>query len=784
MQRYINYAITALLLAGCCALQAQQANTLYFMQGVPERNAYNPAFQPIHDFYLDLPVLPNFRLDAGNNSLAFNDVIFNNGDSTITFLHPDALDKRADFMKRLHNTTRLNADFTFNILGFGFRTNIGYFSFDISEKFESSLYLPKDFFRMLVEGNLKSGSNIDLKKLGVNASLYTEVGVGYSRIINEKLTVGAKLKYLIGQANVHTDFKKFSLTPGSAEWRLEGDGTLYTSLPLTTIPTKLDGTLDFDNIDFDAGQIKAGDIMTSNWGLGIDLGATYNILPQLQLSAAITDLGFIRWSKNLNNFSVKDDITIEGVKYVVGDKLGDIGDHFNDQLEKFKDVFKQDDSNAKKAYSTRLSTRLNVGAEYSFLENKIGVGLLSSTLFTNNGVYENLTASANFRPTDWLSPSVSYSLLDGRFSTIGFGARIHAAIFDMYMAIDRIPLKFVKETSNNIPIPSSMTGTTIQVGWVWTIGNPNSKKNRDDDNDGVKNKFDRCPDTPLGYMVDQYGCTVDTDGDGVPDNLDRCPDTPLGVVVDIFGCPLDGDGDGVPDYLDKCPDTPKNILVDSIGCPLDSDGDGVPDYLDKCPDTPSAAYGMIDEHGCPKDSDGDGVPDYRDQCPDTPAAAHGMVDEKGCPLDSDGDGIPDYIDNCPKLAGPESNQGCPEIKAEVTEIFRNALQGIQFQSGKATIKATSNAILNKVVQVMNENPEYHLEINGHTDNVGKPELNMLLSQKRADAVKAYLVKKGVSESRINAQGFGDTKPVDTNSTAQGRSKNRRVELTATLIKTN
>jgi outer membrane protein OmpA-like peptidoglycan-associated protein len=238
---------------------------------------------------------------------------------------------------------------------------------------------------------------------------------------------------------------------------------------------------------------------------------------------------------------------------------------------------------------------------------------------------------------------------------------------------------------------------------------------------------------------------------------------------------VDSDEDGVPDYLDECPGTPIGVQVDKRGCPRDSDGDGVPDYLDKCPNTPEGV--QVDENGCPRDEDGDGVPDYLDKCPGTPAAARGTVDENGCPKDTDGDGIPDYEDACPTVPGVKSNKGCPEVKASVKKIFEKALQGIQFESGKDVIKPVSFPILNQIVNVMKENPTYLLQINGHTDNVGKPEANQILSENRAAAVEKYLVNKGgVDEKRLTSQGFGDTQPVAPNDTAANKAKNRRVEF--------
>ena len=276
-----------------------------------------------------------------------------------------------------------------------------------------------------------------------------------------------------------------------------------------------------------------------------------------------------------------------------------------------------------------------------------------------------------------------------------------------------------------------------------------------------------------------FGSPKDSDKDGVPDKEDQCPDTPqnMNIQVDAKGCPVDSDGDGVADYLDQCPNTPAAAYgkVDEKGCPIDSDGDGVADYLDECPDTPAEANGMVDEKGCPLDSDGDGVFDYLDKCPGTAAGAKGFVDANGCPTDKDGDGVYDFEDKCPDTPGIKENKGCPEIKAEVKQLFKKALNGVQFETGKSKIKGkTSFAILDDVVKVMAENPAYKLNIGGHTDNVGDSAKNMQLSKERAAAVRDYLISKGVEESRLASAGYGDTQPVADNKTAKGRAENRRV----------
>jgi OOP family OmpA-OmpF porin len=277
------------------------------------------------------------------------------------------------------------------------------------------------------------------------------------------------------------------------------------------------------------------------------------------------------------------------------------------------------------------------------------------------------------------------------------------------------------------------------------------------------------------FLVYSAGLTVafgkpkDADMDGVPDRKDKCPDTPTGVKVDVNGCPIDTDGDGVADYQDKCPDVKG--LAALQGCP-DADGDGVADADDKCPNTPAGV--RVDASGCPLDADGDGVADYLDKCPNTPAGT--KVDANGCPLDRDGDGVPDYMDRCPDRAGPASNKGCPEMKAEAKKILNEATKYINFDFNKATLKASSYPKLQQMVQIMNDYPDYSLSIAGHTDSKGADDYNLRLSYERAASARAYMLSKGIPADRIESRGYGETKPIADNATAAGQALNRRVDF--------
>ena len=257
----------------------------------------------------------------------------------------------------------------------------------------------------------------------------------------------------------------------------------------------------------------------------------------------------------------------------------------------------------------------------------------------------------------------------------------------------------------------------------------------------------------------------DTDGDGIYDKDDACPE--VAGLKQFNGCP-DTDGDGIIDGTDACPDVFGLAALN--GCP-DTDGDGIADKDDACPNV----KGLASFKGCP-DTDGDGVTDASDKCP----TVAGPASNGGCPvLDADKDGVPDLEDECPTVAGPASNKGCPEVTPEVVENLKVQARSVYFNSGKSTFKtgdAKTIASLDAIKEILKNYPNAKWSIEGHTDSTGSDKLNQKLSEDRANAIKTVLIENGIKAENLSSVGFGETKPVASNKTKEGRAENRRTEV--------
>lgn len=812
----------AIVLLMATSISAQQVNTLYFLESAPMRHTINPAFQPVSWMYIGITPLSLTSFNM-TNSLAISDLVYKRNGQAVTALHPN---ETAQYNKILKRGIGTEMDAELAIFNFGIRIKEnGYLYVGINEKVQMDAGLDARFLNFLC--NADGSQTLDLSNTGLTLYAMTEIMGGYSHKINEQWTVGGKLKFLYGNAYAAMTQQSMKMQVSPEAWHAQMDGNLLVS---GAFFKKLPNGSSFDNLSSNSGFVDSDNIgnffKPAGFGGSVDLGATYKPHEQVRIALSVTDLGFIHWTGD--NYSIKGDETYCGKDYNYSEFTRVDGKAIGDTLVGFfKDFYtkatKINGDPSASGYTRMLNAKLNFGVDANFLDDRLGVGIYSRTSFYNHKAYEEVTLGLAYRPVKCVNLAATYSFVNSNWNSIGFG--LNLIPYDgvsLTIATDYIPFTYCDwdqiskaEKATQVVMPYKVRGLNVAVGFNIVIGTMENKK-KDSDHDGVPDYRDMCPLTPRDVKVDNLGCPIDNDGDGVPDYKDLCPNTPHAAygLIDTVGCPIDSDGDGVPDYLDECPNTPEEAYgyvdakgcyldsdgdgvpdykdhcpgtpreaqgyVDENGCPIDSDMDGVPDYKDLCPNTPRAAYGFVDATGCPIDSDGDGVPDYLDECPDTPEAARGFVDQKGCLLDTDGDEVPDYLDECPTVAGPKYNKGCPEIQKEVKTLLQKAMQGIQFENGKATIKKQSFALLNQIAVQFIANPTFRVEVQGHTDNVGNATFNKELSEKRAQAVRTFLVNAGVNPDQLTAKGYGDEMPIADNNTKAGRAKNRRVEFVVTF----
>jgi outer membrane protein OmpA-like peptidoglycan-associated protein len=379
----------------------------------------------------------------------------------------------------------------------------------------------------------------------------------------------------------------------------------------------------------------------------------------------------------------------------------------------------------------------------------------------------------------------------GGSGALVFGAGARAAVSPTVM------IRGEGLLNRNSSSSRSFSNFGVNLGVSLMLG---SKPIADSDGDGVLDNRDRCGDTPAGAQVDGRGCTADSDNDGIPNGVDRCPTTVPGATVDANGCTRDSDGDNIPDGLDRCPETQSGVLVDPRGCPRDSDGDAIPDGLDRCSETPSGA--TVDALGCPGDEDGDGVLDGLDRCPRTATGAR--VNNVGCaagqepgraaptgppapaPSPEPAARQPAQRPATPEPAVPQPGPARTATPGDTARASQGApgrfaagtLRGVEFAPGTARLSPGSYVALDSLVRILLADPSLRIEVGAHTDNAGSAAANLHLTNLQAEAVRNYLVTKGVPFQQVVPRGFGATVPLTPDTTPRGRAANRRIEVRA------
>lgn len=453
---YTKSLLTFVLLACAGSLAfSQQLRTAYFMQNSTTRTALNPAFRPERG-YVSIPVLGGVYGSYSTNGVAVDNLLFPKDGKLVTFL--DNSVNTESFLKGLNDQNQINADFGTQILSGGWYAGKGFWTVDLSLKGLANIRAPKSMFEFMKAGNGQQGKTYDINDLRIYSEAYLEAGVGYSRPITEKLTVGGKFKVLLGAGSLDASIDHLHAELGETNWNITSTGTMSASMKGLVPEYKEDeqGNEYINSFDFDSPGI-------SGFGLGVDLGATYQLTENITLSAAVLDLGFISWNKGGNtNGAVNGTFDFDGFDLAIGDNVENqapgMADQFDETKDQIEDLFhfSQTESSGR---TTRLHSTINLGGEYRMLENKLGFGLLSSTRFYTPKAYTELTVSANYRPIKWFEATLSYSFIHSKFKTYGLALNFTPSWINFFIGSDYM---FTKVTPQFLPV--SGTAANFYMG--------------------------------------------------------------------------------------------------------------------------------------------------------------------------------------------------------------------------------------------------------------------------------------------------------------------------------
>lgn len=416
------------------AAQAQYLRSSYFMEGTSARLQLNPGLQPTKG-YFNMPIIGSFNMSASSNVLGTSDII-------------DLMDSGSDLYSndklfdRLKADNRLNVNLNTDILSFGWYRGKGFWSVNVGLRADFGAALAKDMFSMMrtmngfaLEDVAGTNQSYSLSNQTLNMKAYAEIGLGYSRRITEKLTVGGRVKVLLGLARAEMNINQFDLNldvpnpqyANYADYESRGElspsdwyGSHYDySANGNVITTLKGGGMTFDNDGMiDNFDLDAGDLGIAGSGFGIDLGASYKVWDNLTVSASILDLGFLKWKESettVATVSGEANETIDASnydRYIGGDFLS---------FERF-DFEEGSPENVKT--KTRLYSTLLLAGEYGLLNNKLSVGAMYSSRFVKPKALNELTFLATFRPKNWLNAAISYSPIQASGKSIGLAVKL------------------------------------------------------------------------------------------------------------------------------------------------------------------------------------------------------------------------------------------------------------------------------------------------------------------------------------------------------------------------
>lgn len=423
------------------SVNAQFLRTSYFMEGSHYRQQLNPALTPTRG-YINLPAIGAFNVAANSNSLGTQDIIdiIDNGDGFYN---------NQDFINRLSNENRLNVNLNTDIISFGWYKGKNFWSFNVGARVDLGAQIPKSMFDFLhdidKEGFNWNNSKFDIGKEELNINAYTEVGIGFARAINERLTVGGKVKVLLGMGNLNLKVNNINVDANLPEdiSNITNVNQIRDCHAKMIVDAKLESSFKgmdlventndpdprnhyIDDFDFNGFGI-------AGYGGAIDLGASYKILDNLTVSAAVLDLGLIKWSKGSTNIATANgNVDYKGSDYAL---TPDGLQQFKSDTESFLNRVESGDvlnyemlqlqkEDVAKSRTTSLHSTMVFGAEYSLLNNWLSVGALSTTRFTKPKTQTELTLSANIRPKSWFNAAISYSMIQSAGKSFGLALKL------------------------------------------------------------------------------------------------------------------------------------------------------------------------------------------------------------------------------------------------------------------------------------------------------------------------------------------------------------------------
>lgn len=382
------------------------------------------------------------------------------------------------FLDGLRETNRLNADINLAILSAGFKAWGGYNTIGINLRSNTNMTLPRDLFAFMKMGMSKSETHYHMDNLGIQSNNYFEIALGHSRKINDKLDAGAKLKFLLGAANMSMKMNNMDVTLSEDKWMIRADGEMNTSLKGLTMPTKAESgkkiekpsqadLIDWDNIDYDSPGL-------SGFGMAIDLGATYKVMDGLTVSAALLDFGFMSWSNTIKSVTGNEPWEFDGFHEIAVDS--ELGDDDPNSLESQLDAIGKDledyaSFHRKETNVTRtamLGATLNLGAEYALpMYDRLRFGFLSSTRINGRYSWSEGRFSANVAPVKWFDAGVNYAISTFG-SSFGWLLNFHPKGFNFFVGMDHT---LGKVTPQFIPVNNG--NMNVSLGFNVTFGAKN-----------------------------------------------------------------------------------------------------------------------------------------------------------------------------------------------------------------------------------------------------------------------------------------------------------------------